>query len=987
MKYLIKRTLRIIGNTLTQFLAIILIIAIGSGIFTGLIGTIQLLDNWIDEYYKTNNLANAWIYVDGYSEQEIDELNQEYSDLKLEGRYTLKTDGVLNGQSVHYVFLSETEINQVQLVSGVKEISDNKVLVDESFANENELVVGSTFILNLNKPFEYEVVGLFQSPEFSYKSKDNSDGASNKAGVGVIYTTSTNIINMLKQSDEYVDGQNEVEDKLSEAQIELDDAYKTLLKEQKNFNQEKIDVINELDQNKKDLLIKQDELYIQLIQLNENKASISDGLTQLNAGIFQAETSFNQLIDPIKQALSNLYSNPGLPNQDEWDANVLYLETQLTQIETQRDLTLNPLYAQRTQLLEVQTQVQRGIVLVNDGLLQIEDGLKKIEEGYVTANKEFKKAERLLKDGFDEYEEGLAEFNEEKNDAYLKLDESVNNYYEIVVSGTKTENLENNIKLDDRYIYWIDRATYPGNAMLENILTPIKVMTLIFPALFFVVAAVLILITMAKMVEHDRTQVAIMKALGLSTRTITLSYLMYGWCAAISGSLIFGYFGNWLIPTVLLNIFTTRFSIPQIQIVYYHELSLYAIILSIFFASLAILLALRSVLKETPSQGLRPKPPKNARRSFLEMNQWVWTKLSYANKLMIRNLSVGRIKILLSSIGVIGAIALLIIGISLRSSANLTIQNTVSSYDFDASIQLLDEIDFNQTLDLPIKMDKVEPYKQISADYKDQIIQLNALSNNQELLSIRDRENKTIDINSNSVVIPQSFAILNQLEVGDDIVFEYDEKEYTIQITDINNQYLGKTIYISVDRLSDLGVEALTNRFYIKSSDEFNESLKSQLIQDEMIESVDLKINIINKSNEMLSMLNQVILIILIASFALTSTVIYNLASINIVEREREIATLRVLGYTHREVKRLINTENYVLLTLGSLFGVPVGIFLSQWISHMVSTKEFYMPDVIEINGLILSVSIAFVITFITNLILELKIKRIQLVESLKAVE
>lgn len=987
MKYLLKRTIRIIGNTLTQFLAIILIIAIGSGIFTGLIGTIQLLDSWIDNYYKTNNLANAWIYVDGYSRQEIEELNSVYSEIELEGRYTFKTDGVLNGQSVHYVFLSVTKINQVQLVSGVNNISGNKVLVDESFANENNLSIGSTFNLNLNKSFEFEVVGLFQSPEFSYKSKDNSDGASNKAGVGVIYTTSNTIIDMLKQKDEYIDAQKEVEDKLSEAQVELDDAYRTLLKEQKNFNQEKIDVIAELDQNKQDLIDKQEELYIQLIQLNENKASITDGLTQLNAGILQAETNFQQGIDPIKQALNNLYLNPGLPNQEEWDANVQNFETQLSQLEAQRDLTLNPLYAQRTQLLDAQTQVQRGIVLVNDGLLQIDDGLKKIDDAYVTANKEFKKAERLLKDGFEEYEEGLAEFNDEKSDAYLKLDESVNQYYEILVSGTKTEQLENDIKLEDRYIYWIDRATYPGNAMLENILTPIKVMTLIFPALFFVVAAVLILITMAKMVEHDRTQVAIMKALGLSTRTITLSYLMYGWFAAISGSLIFGYFGNWLIPTVLLNIFTTRFSIPKIQIIYYHELSLYAIVLSIFFASIAILLALRSVLKETPSQGLRPKPPKNARRSFLEKNQWVWTKLSYANKLMIRNLSVGRIKILLSSIGVIGAIALLIIGISLRNSANLTIQNTVSSYDFDASIQTLDEFDFNQSLDLPIDLDKIEPYKQVSADFNDQVIQLNALNNHQELLLIRNRKNEIIDINQDSVVIPQSFAILNQLEIGDYLKFEYEENQYSFKITDINNQFLGRTIFISVDRLDELGVDSVTNRFYIKSTNEFNDSSKNQLIQDDRIESVDSKINIINKSNEMLSMLNQVILIILIASFALTSTVIYNLASINIVEREREIATLRVLGYTHKEVKRLINTENYVLLTLGSIFGVPVGIFLSQWISHMVSTKEFYMPDVIELNGLILSVSIAFVITFITNLILEIKIRRIQLVESLKAVE
>jgi putative ABC transport system permease protein len=182
-------------------------------------------------------------------------------------------------------------------------------------------------------------------------------------------------------------------------------------------------------------------------------------------------------------------------------------------------------------------------------------------------------------------------------------------------------------------------------------------------------------------------------------------------------------------------------------------------------------------------------------------------------------------------------------------------------------------------------------------------------------------------------------------------------------------------------------VDKNTKRYYVKTVHEFNDSLKDALLKDEQIESIDTKSIIIERSNEMLSMLNQVILIILISSFALTSTVIYNLASINIVEREREIATLRVLGYTHREVKRLINSENYVLLTLGSILGLPVGTFLSRWISHMVSTNEFYMPDIIEPNVLIFSVFIAFIITFITNLILELKIRRIQLVESLKAVE
>ena len=987
MKYLIKRTIRIIGNTLTQFLAIILIIAIGSLIFTGLLSTIRILDTWVDDYYTANKLANAWIYVDGVDQTEIDGLNKQYPDLSLEGRYTFKTDGVLNGQSVHYVFLSETEINEVQIISGNKRIDSTHVIVDESFANENNLELGSTFNVKLNQDYEFTVSALFQSPEFSYKSKDNSDGASNKSGVGVIYVSEEVIIQMLRQTDDYLDAEIEIKDKLEEAQIELDVAYQTLLREQKNFNREKIDVYAELDQNKQDLLDKRDEVYNQQILLNQNKVDIANGLVMIDQGITQTNAYFDGLLAPLHQQFQTLNDNPGLPNQTEWDAAVLLVQTNIDQINSLKQIELDKLYTQQASLLESQKQVQRGIALVNDGLIQIEDGLKKIDDGYVTADKEFKKAEKLLRDGFKEYEEGLEEFNQEKADAYQKLDDSVLNYYEILVYGTHTDKIEEDIKQDDRFVYWLDRATYPGNAMLENILRPIKVMTLIFPALFFVVAAVLILITMSKMVEHDRTQVAIMKALGLSTQTIRLSYLLYGWIAALSGSLIFGYFGNWLIPVVLLNIFTTRFSIPTIPITFYHDLSLYAILLSLFFASIAILLALRSVLKETPSQGLRPKPPKNARRSFLEKNKTIWSKFSYAHKLMIRNLTVGRVKIILSSIGVVGALALLIIGITLQNSANLTIKNTVGSYDFDASIQIVDEIPFGEIPDLPIKLSNIEAYKQVSADFGDQIIQLTALENHQELLKMKDVKNNLIEIESNTVIIPQSFAILNDLEVGDTLSFEIDEEVYSLIITDINNEYLGKTVTMSIDQFNRLGIESETNKFYIKTQSEYSESIKEQLIDTELVESVDSKINIINKSNEMLSMLNQVILIILIASFALTSTVIYNLASINIVEREREIATLRVLGYTHREVKRLINTENYVLLSLGTLFGVPVGIFLSQWISHMVSTQEFYMPDVIELQSIIISVSIAFVITFITNLILEVKIRRIQLVESLKAVE
>lgn len=394
MKYLIRRTLRIIGNTLTQFLAIILIIAIGSIIFTGLIGTIRILDTWTHEYYASNKLADSWVYVEAYSKSDVEKLERKYKNSEIEGRHTIKVDGVINGQSVYYVFLSQTSINQVQLMSGSLDVSGNKVIIDESFAKANNISIGSIFSIKLNETFDYEVIGLFQSPEFSYKSKDNSDGASNKAGVAVVYTSSENIISMLKQSDDYIEAQTEVEEKLAEAQAEIDDAYRTLLKERKKYNQEKIDVYAEIDQNKQDLISKRDELYHKLNELNNNKRQVESGLSQLNVGINQAETQFQQAIDEIKQVITNLENTPGLPDQSTWETNLQIARYQLSQTEIARDAELQKLNAQRDELYAAQVQIHEGEAQINDGLIQIEEGFVKIEAAYVQANKEFKKADK-----------------------------------------------------------------------------------------------------------------------------------------------------------------------------------------------------------------------------------------------------------------------------------------------------------------------------------------------------------------------------------------------------------------------------------------------------------------------------------------------------------------------------------------------------------------------------------------------------------------
>ncbi|MEI7668003.1 MAG: hypothetical protein WCI62_03330, partial [Erysipelotrichaceae bacterium] len=178
MKYLIKRSLRVIKDTFTQFLAIILIIAIGSAIFTGLLSTIRNLNTYLSDYYKDYHLADAWVYVSGMDSQELLDYQNQYPDVLIEGRYRFQVDSVLHGTSVTYRFIEPSDINRAQLITGSLAINDNEILIDRSFALTNGLVLDDALDIVIdNETYTFIITGLFESPEFAYKSKDNSDAA------------------------------------------------------------------------------------------------------------------------------------------------------------------------------------------------------------------------------------------------------------------------------------------------------------------------------------------------------------------------------------------------------------------------------------------------------------------------------------------------------------------------------------------------------------------------------------------------------------------------------------------------------------------------------------------------------------------------------------------------------------------------------------------------------------------------------------------
>jgi len=861
MRHLIRRSLREIRATKAQFLSIILIIAVGSAIFSGLFSTITVLKNFLADYYDTYQMADTWVYVKALTQAEVEVLQADFEPLTIEPRAFYEIESVLKGEAITYRFYAPTTINAYKLEAGSHILHDQEVILDQSFALTNQLNIQDVLSIKVDGEIRtYTIVGLFNSPEFAYKSVDFSDPSSNKQGFGILIASQATLLDLNHHSSFYLEAKATLETELADAQTSLDGAHQTLMDAQ-------------------------------------------------------------------------------------------------SALDDQKDL-VSTKYASMPPILSM--------------------ALAKLEDAQTTLNQHF-----------DDYTQSVTDFEDSKSEAMVTLNALPGATFELLVSGdeSSSDRLIHRLKAQGKYVQTIEMKDHPSYSMVNNILKPIEVMTTIFPILFFMVAAIIILISMSKTIENERTQIAILKGLGMSWQTITLNYLFYGWWAALIGSLPFAILGNFVIPTVLINIFTTRFSLPQMNVVYYPLYIILAIGMAFFFASMAILLAIRPILREIPAQGMRPKVPKSTQRSLLEKWPWFWNRRSYTQKLIIRNILMGKLKLVLSSIGIVGAISLLITGLSLQYSAAVMIGNNMDAFRFAYAIGLEEDTKLSD-LELPIELEKAEGHQQLVAKLGEYTVSLQLMKVHQSLYEMKDIQGKVIDVDSDAVVITQILHQIYGYEVGDTMTLKVEDQTIDLIITDISNQYLGKDISLSFDHAQRLGIVPDVRTYYVSTLDnQVSQTEVDQLLATSGIQSVDTQAKFQARANEMMEMLNRIIYIIVLSALILSITVIYNLASINIFERRRELATLRVLGYTIKEVGHLVYVENYLLLFLGMLGGVPAGIFLSQTIARLVSTPEFLMKD--EVNGQIVFYAIVavFFFTFLTNRLLSLKLKKIEFVESLKGVE
>ena len=551
------------------------------------------------------------------------------------------------------------------------------------------------------------------------------------------------------------------------------------------------------------------------------------------------------------------------------------------------------------------------------------------------------------------------------------------------------------------YIY--DRLDNTSYKELINASDNLKKIGNIFPIIFFAISVLVSLISMMRMIEEDRVENGTLKSLGYNSFHITLKYVIYSLLATTIGSSVGAIFGSYMIPNVIWNIYKKIFFIPKFIYLLksdYNALGLWICILCICGTSIIVCI---KNLREVPANLMRPKAPKSGKKILLERINFIWKKLKFSDKITIRNIFRYKSRVITTILGIAGCTSLILAGFGLKDSIKDVIDfqfNNIIKYDkMLMTNESINQIDIEKEL---LNDDKVENYTNVNTqnikvlfnDEQHEVTMItpddfNSISKSISLIDLKT--NNIIDnISDNSCIISEKTAKLLDIDVGDKIsLLDNDNNKYDIKVSYIIKNYINQYLYINKNTYNNLFNNYKINSILIslkeedKNSKEFDKKYISNGYALTIVDIDDIK----SSMSDMLSSIDSIVAILIIAAASLAFVVLYNLSNINISERKREIATLKVLGFYPSEVDKYINRET-VLLTI---LGIGIGLLFGSYLSHfIISTCE---PDYIMFDRHVYTLSyfyslfITVIFTIIVTIVTHFNLKKINMVTSLKNVE
>ena len=550
-------------------------------------------------------------------------------------------------------------------------------------------------------------------------------------------------------------------------------------------------------------------------------------------------------------------------------------------------------------------------------------------------------------------------------------------------------------------VYTLDRGSNLGYASLSNDTAIVSGVAKVFPLFFFLVAALVCITTMTRMVSEQRTENGVLKALGYGSGTIAGQYLFYAGSASVIGCVIGFLLGSRYLPMALWQVYRIMYSIQR-PIAFVLDWKLFALCTALYLlcALGATWLVCRRDLRESSAQLIRPKAPTPGKRIFLERIGFLWKHIKFLHKVSIRNILRYKKRMFMMIVGIGGCTALLLTGFGIRDTIQPVVDRQYNEIEyFDASVSFVDAADetvqekfIEQTAGVAgdiafLHTQNVDAATENGNKAINLVVFTGELT---DFVSLHDGKTAIDFPEEGEAVVNYRFASENDLSVGDTVELVGDDyKSLTVTVSGIFDNYIYDYIYVSADTCAaQWGQAPECNTAYVNFAEgQETNAAGAVLLGADHVSHVTLTADMRTRVGSMLESLDYIVLIVLVCAGALAFIVLYNLTNITITERIREIATLKVLGFYQREQNSYVFRENIVLTGISALCGIPMGIALLRYVMAQIKISTIYFGCRLAWGSYLLAVLITFAFTFIVDLALTSKTRRINMAEAMKAIE
>ena len=1029
-----------IRRSMGRFLSIFFIVAIGCAFFSGIRASEPDMRYSGDAYFDRKNMMDIEVISTlGLTEDDLDAIRNVDGVSAAEGGYSsdmLFTEG--DNKVVVHVMSLLPSMNQVQLEEGELPEADDECALDVDYLKESSLEIGDKITLisgtdddisDTLKNDTYTITGAVSSPEYISFQRGSTTIGNGTVTTFIavpeesfaldvyteIYVQSDGAKDLTAFTDAYDSRVDETEDRLEairedrekarydeimdEAQTELDDARAELADAEKELEDGRAEAEKELadarreledgqaevDSGRQELADAKEELESSRQRLKDSQAQIDQGQKELNDNIDAMNAQIDEL-NAAKQQYNDLAASGADDPVTMATLSAMYEEIQSGEAA---------LAQAKAQIESAKSELASGQQQINDGWQQIADGEQEIADGEA----ELENAQQEIDDGWEEYYEGEKEAQEEIADGEQKIADAKE---ELADAEAELADLEE----PEWFIY--DRSNLPDYTGYGENADRMRAIGQVFPAIFFLVAALISLTTMTRMVEEQRTQIGTFKALGYERHSIAGKYLGYALLATVSGSVLGILFGEKVFPYIIITAYGIMYQhMHEIMLPYNIQYGLGAAAAALASTLLATLLACYKELREQAAELMRPPAPKQGQRVLLERVRFIWKRLNFSWKASVRNLVRYKKRLFMTVFGIGGCMALMLVGFGLKDSIFAIVDIQYGEIQlYDGNIILEDDItdEEKETLIAELEKDKLmtgaaeglltqvsvgsgEEWHDVYLDVPEDVDRF------PEFVTLQDRMTDAVyTLDDSGAILTEKMATELDVEPGDAITIRDDDLgDLEVKVQAVCENYMGHYLYMTPGYYEEVyGSAPDYNCIFYKTADRITE--EAERIGEEALAvpgalSVSYTTDLKEQVDNMLGALDSVIAVLIISAGMLAFVVLYNLNNISITERQRELATLKVLGFYNNEVTMYVYRENILLTFLGALFGIVLGKILHRFIIVTVEIESVMFGRNIDLSSFVYAFLLTLLFSLLVNGAMYFKLKKIDMVESLKSVE